>query len=113
MTKRVVLNEVPYKGINVGEKVMYLSGSGQCTGMDFGFYRGLHRNLPVVERFYSEKKWHWDAAHRKMYRDTFESLISRRVVLKRRRIWSISTLKVEINNTPTAEDIQAKINKPG
>lgn len=60
MTKRVRLNEVPYEGIEVGEKVMYLTTHGKNTSINYGFYCGTYLFTPVVEYFYRERKWVWN-----------------------------------------------------
>lgn len=105
MTKRLELNEVPYKGIQVGEKVMFLASSFGHTGMDFGFYRGLSQFTPVVEVFYRERKYRWNKERQRYVQDQHFSISSRRVFLKLRRVWSADTIKERIGITPSYEDL--------
>lgn len=112
MTKRVKLNEVPYKEIQVGEKVMYLSTSYNRTSMNFGFYRGLSAFIPVVESFSRERKWHWDKERKREVQGKHWSIVSRRVFLGRGRVFSAKRISEMISNTPDYADIEKLINTP-
>lgn len=96
MTKRVKLNPIPFNDVEVNEPVMFVSSSG----INWGFYQGTYKGKPVVEYFYKEQtlrfcvnengKNKWDG---KWIRDKLWSVKSKRVVLKRRNMFGISTLK--------------------
>ena len=105
MTKRVKLNEVPYEGIEVGEKVMFLTTSYHHTSMNFGFYRGLWGFTPVVEFFFREMKWHWNEERGRYEQDKFWSITSKRVFLSRRRIYGLNTIKEKLEIIPTHNDL--------
>lgn len=106
MTKRCELNEVPYKNIQVGEKVMYLSRSSGYTSMDFGFYRGMNGFTPVVEKFYRERKWHLDKERDRYVQDDHWSTVSRRVHLHLGRLFSNKRINEMISRTPDCIDIE-------
>ena len=111
MTKRVQLNEVPYKEIQVGEKVVFLSSSHSYTSMNFGIYRGLYGLTPVVEHFSRERKWHLDDRGRYV-QDNHWSIVARRIHLPKGRVFSINRIGAMIEDTPDYKDIEALINKP-
>lgn len=112
MTKRVQLNEVPYKEIQVGDKVMFLSTSRRYTSMNFGFYRGLWGFTPVVEQFSRERKWHLNERGRYV-QDSHWTVVARRIYLPNRRVFSINRIGAMIENTPDYDDIQKLIDLPG
>lgn len=94
MTKRVKLNPIPFNDVEVNEPVMFVSSSG----INWGFYQGTYKNKPVVEYFYKEQtiRFHVNAKNicdSKWIRDKFWSVKSKRVILKRRNMFGISTLK--------------------
>jgi len=103
MTKRIQLDEIPYRGIGVGEKVMYLGTSGRTTFIDYGFYRGTHGFIPVVESFSRERKW---VIERGRYVQSKQWTIrSRRVYLYRGRIFNLNRVKEMLDIIPTYDDI--------
>lgn len=106
MTKRVILDEVPYKGIEVGEKVVFLATSFGNTYVGSGFYRGLNFSTPVVEYFHKKKKWYWDKEKMRYFQDKNFTIVSRRVYLALGRVWSAKTIKEDvIDPTPSYEDL--------
>lgn len=111
MTKRVQINEVPYQGIQVGEKVMFLSTSFSSTRVNYGFYRGTRMSDPVVEYFYRERKWRWDDERKKYIQDKNWTISSRRVFLARRRVFNVKTLQRMFDCIPTKEFLAELIEK--
>lgn len=111
MTKRIRLNEVLYQGIEVGEKVMFLSTSFSSTRVNYGFYRGTHLSDPVVEYFYREKKWRWDNDKKKYIQDKDWTISSRRVILPRRRVFNCALLQKMFECIPTPESLADDIKK--
>ena len=109
MTKRIQICEESYKGIEVGEKVMYLSTSRGYTSMNFGFYRGRLRHIPIVEEFYRELKWElkWEwNKERKCYIQSKQWVVrSRRVFLNLGRVYGINQIKERLDIIPTYDDI--------
>lgn len=111
MTKRVKLNEVPYEGIEVGEKVMFLTTSYRRTSINFGFYRGLYGLTPVVEFFFREMKWHLNKDRGRYEQDEFWSITSKRVFLTRQRIYGLNSIKESMDLIPTYNDIARMIER--
>lgn len=105
MTKRVRLNEVPYEGIEVGEKVMYLTTHGKNTSINYGFYCGTYLFTPVVEYFYRERKWVWNKDRKRYVQSKNWTVSSQRVFLHRRRIFGIKKFTEMLNITPSYDDI--------
>ncbi len=104
MSQRIQLDEIPYRGINIGEKVMYLVTSYHHTSMGFGFYIGVSNGVPVVERFDRERKWHHKDG--KWVRDKHWTLVSRRVYLQLGRVYSTETIGAMIANTKDRKYIE-------
>lgn len=111
MTKRVQIVEESFNGIQVGEKVMYISRSYGTTHVNYGFYRGTHLFDPVVEYFYRERKWRWVAEKNKYVQDKDWSIGSRRVILPRRRIFNCATLQKMFDAVPTPDTLAEMIEK--
>ena len=93
MTKRIQIIEKPFNDIQVGERVMFLSTSYNCTRVRYGFYRGTHMQCPVVEYFYRERKWRWSVEKKKYIQDQDYSISSKRVFLGRGRIFNATGLQ--------------------
>lgn len=107
MAKRINLEEKPYNGILIGEKVMYLATSYQHTYMDFGFYRGMSNGIPVVERFDRERKWNYK--NDEWVQDEHWTLVSKRVYLQLGRVYSTDTIGAMIANTRDRKYIEKLI----
>lgn len=105
MTKRIQICEESYKGIEVGERVMYLSTSRGHTSMNFGFYRGRLRHIPIVEEFYRELKWEWNKERRRYIQSKQWTVRSRRVFLNLGRVYGINQIKEKLDIIPTYDDI--------
>jgi hypothetical protein len=109
MTKRIQICEEPYKDIQVGERVMYLSTSHGHTSMNFGFYRGRLRHIPIVEEFYRELKWEWNKERGRYIQSKQWIVRSRRVFLNRGRVYGINQIKERLYTIPTYFDIERLI----
>lgn len=111
MTKRVQLIEEPFNGIQVGDKVMFISSSFSSTRVNYGFYRGTHRSVPVVEYFYQKRKWYWDRNKMKYFQDKKWTIGSRRVFLSLGRVFNCNTLQTMFADTPTKEYLTELLEK--